>query len=56
MINKALVDLLIDIMIISLGIVARVSPIQGWKSARPYWLYLVIPGSLLLAFHVYKLF
>jgi len=43
-----------SIMIISLGIIMKVSPSEGWKSIRRYWLLFVIMGSFLLALRLYE--
>ena len=55
MFSNVLVDIIVNIMVISLGIVARVSPIEGWKSARRLGLPLIIMGSFLLIINIIKL-
>lgn len=43
-----------SVMIISMGIVMKVSPLDGWRPIRRYWLLFVIMGLFLLALRVYE--
>ncbi|MGZ3763603.1 MAG: hypothetical protein ACXVB0_11910 [Mucilaginibacter sp.] len=48
------IKIILSILMIGMGLMAKYSHNDGWSSAKKYWVYLVVIGAISLMLDIWK--